>query len=432
MDDATRTIYKRGLIIVVPVTIALLTLALRFCRATHALQEEAEVVNPREAWIAEQARRDEERQLEEARRRADEAAERRRREGPAPAIQAAAGFTATAIASGQRMPASLAVDRTYVAWLSTRTGEVTVMPREGGSPIVIAKEQKLPRSSQALSLDNGYVYWITAGEADGGEGGAIVRARLPDGKPETVLDGLPNLTAITVDLDDVYFARGPAKGRTPAESEPIGDGGDAGPDESAGGIFQLAKGKKAPRRLLTAESPCAIAADITAVYFIDQKPRRVAMYRMKSGATTVLMDEDLGLDEVSCSIAIDSKRVYWTEPREDLIAHDDRFKGEDYQKLGVAPKRPLAVAVDDGHVYAITESSAHGFGALGGVFRLTADTRTRRPGELVKAEELVVDRPGLVAIAAHDGEVFFAGYNDAEADGTVVRLRKGTAAEPPR
>lgn len=312
---------------------------------------------------------------------------------------AAPGFIADPVASGQQIPDAVAMDDEHIAWLSTLSGEVMVVPRSGGAARVVAKEQKLPRRRhvQGLALGKGYVYWITT---EGNERGSILRAKLTGGEPETVLSEQGGIEAIAVDGDTVYFARA------------LGE--DDGPDAGAlGGVYQLARGKKAPRRVLAAAEPCAIAVDATSVYVAE--PLGVWKAPKTGGAPPKKLTEET--DKLACTIAVDAKYAYWTVPSRDMLVRVDKKSG-----LGAGPHayvhaRPANVAVDGSYVYVLTETSTQGLGELGSVYRVTTD------GSAGVTKELVHDRVGLTSLAARDGEIVFAGYNEAESDGRITRLR---------
>jgi hypothetical protein len=292
------------------------------------------------------------------------------------------------------------VNADVVAWLSTRSGEVVVAPRSGGASRVVAKQQKLPgrRHLQGLALQGAWVYWITT---QGDEDGAVMRAKTDGGDPETVIGGLGGLTALATDDKNVYFARSLRESR-------LEDGA------VTGGVWKLPNGKKDPHLVVAAERPCAIALDDQAVYVAET----LQIWRApKTGAPKTIVT---GSDRLGCSLAVDDKFLYWTLPSDDSLMRAKKTDGSAPSALAFLRKRPWNVVVDRGYAYALTETSPQAFGELGSVFRVPL--RAEIGSQAAIPEALVVDRIGLNSVAASNGFVAFADYNESELDGTVTSV----------
>jgi len=116
---------------------------------------------------------------------------------------------ATILSSGPT-PTSIAVDATSVYWTDA-TGNVLAMPVAGGAPRTIASGQPLPTS---LLVFDGNVYWRDVGcTPDGGTcGSRLMTAPIGGGAPTAapscgpVSCSLPNVTAVAIDRENVYFA----------------------------------------------------------------------------------------------------------------------------------------------------------------------------------------------------------------------------------
>jgi hypothetical protein len=319
---------------------------------------------------------------------------------------AAPGSKTIAVASAQQVPDALAASADHVAWLATRSGEVVVAPRAGGAPRVVAKQQKLPlrRHVQGLALSGGWVWWITTGKDD--DEGAVMRAKIDGGDPETVIDGVGGLTAIAVDKETVYYARALSVSRDE-------DGG------ATGGVYRWAPEKdktkkKDPIRVVAAERACAIAIDDAAVYVAETLQIWRAPKVGKAGPQKIVS----GADRLGCSLAVDEKSLYWTLPSDDSLMRAQKTDGSSPSALAFLRKRPWNVVVDRGYAYVLTETSPQALGELGNVFRVPL----RAEGDAAIPEALVTDQVGLNSVAASGGWVAFAGYNEAENDGTVIAI----------
>ncbi|HEY8079434.1 MAG TPA: hypothetical protein VIF62_35125 [Labilithrix sp.] len=394
MNRQTAATYKRGALFVLPV------LAIVGCRVgLRACVFLAKDADMRQSRIVDDGR------LAEAQRQAEIAnasatQDQKQRAVARSAPSAAAGWQAKPIASAQQVPDALAVDANWVAWLATRSGDVVVAPRAGGAPRVVAKAQKLPlrRHVQGLALGGGYVHWITAGKDD--DDGAVMRAKLDGGDPETLISGVGGLAAIAVDDKNVYFARALATSREE-------DGA------ATGGVWRLPTGKAEAKLVVAAERPCAIALDDKAVYAAETL--QIWRAPKSGGAPKAIVS---GGDRLGCSIAVDEKFLYWTIPGDDSLMRAKKADGSSPSALAFLRKRPWNVVVDRGYAYALTETSPQAFGELGSVFRvpLRAEVGT----QAAIPEAVVVDRIGLNSVAASAGFVVFADYNESESDGTIT------------
>jgi hypothetical protein len=213
--------------------------------------------------------------------------------------------TATALAA---LPAfDLTVDGARV-YFTTTYGErvaggnansvVGAVPTDGGAVVPLATTQLLPSS---VAVDAAFVYWLDVAEDSDGTHAAtgIVVMRAPlDGGAATLLGtasgvspGRSGNKAIAVDAMGVYFTNEAALLRLPL----------------SGG---------APTTLATGISG-ALAIDDTTIYWAAAGSSGAAI--MKSAltggpASTLVAGENVA------SIAVDSARVYWSNPAKGTIA----------------------------------------------------------------------------------------------------------------
>ena len=402
MDRHTLAIYKRGAIVVLPVmAIVGCRVGLRACVAVNR----SERSHQRDDTRAQQA--EEQRSADLAAAQAASEATQRARARQVPT--AARGSRAVPIASAQQVPDALAVDAQNVAWLATRSGDVVVASRGGGAPKIVAKDQKLPqrRHVQGLSLAGGYVYWMTSTPTeDDAEDGSNLRVRLgtDSAEPEVVASGLGGISALLVDKDSVYYARGLRVSRND-EGVPTG------------GVYRLELGPKGqkptkPARLLfAAERPCALAVDEAGVYAVE--PLKLWRVPKAKGEARALVN---GSDRLACTVAVDGESVYWTIPGEDSVMRAKKTDGTGVGVVAFTRKRPTSIVVDQGYAYVLAETSPQALGELGSIFKVALRSERLTP------QALITDQVGLGSVAASAGYVVFSGYNEAETDGTVVAL----------
>lgn len=391
----SRAIYKRGLVVLVPLTLAACAAALKFGAATSAL-DDTKSAEQAAAAASETARRraDEARAAKEEQQRRDEAADQRQRELRG-LIETAPTFTAEEIAKPPSKPDAIALDASYVAWLSSRSGEVAIAPRGGGDIKVVATGELLS-AGRTIALGNGYVYWLTQGDE-----GAVRRARLPDGAPETLLATGYGLSALALDGEAVYFARVTYE------------------DDGSSGVFQLPRGANAARRLLTPETAvCAIAVDGSAVYAVAH----THLWRAPKdgGARRAIAEAEHAL---GCSVWVDDEHVYWVEEATDRVLRDDKRRGGAKRVIATIPNRPTNLVTDRGFLYVTAEDSPGGFGDIAGVFRVPLRGAPGGDAGVDTAEEVLRQRRGLSGIAARDGEVYAVDFDSVDSIGAVLRLR---------
>jgi hypothetical protein len=94
--------------------------------------------------------------------------------------------------------------------------------------------------------------------------------------------------------------------------------------------------------------------------------------------------------------------------------------GSSPSALAFLRTRPWNVVVDRGYAYALTETSPKALGEMGSVFRVPL--RIEAGSQAAFPEPLVYDRIGLNSVAASNGFVVFADYNEAESDGVVTSV----------
>jgi hypothetical protein len=87
------------------------------------------------------------------------------------------GGTPEVIASGSDIPA-FAIDATSIYWIDTTGGTVSKAPLTGGTPTVLATNQRFP---QGIAVDASYVYWTNMGLDACGDTGTVMKAPINGG-----------------------------------------------------------------------------------------------------------------------------------------------------------------------------------------------------------------------------------------------------------
>ena len=245
------------------------------------------------------------------------------------------GGTVTTLARvpGGRWPASVAVDGTYVYWVSPSSsgahGTVSKVPIGGGSVTTLAGAQGYPYS---VAVDRTHVYWVNwlSGEVNKVPlGGGTVTTLANEGRPAY---------SIAVDSTNVYWDNDYSLGGGELNKVPLGGGKVT---KLVGGGSQFG----------------SVAVDGAHVFFthhdgtVNQLPARGCC-----GMTV------LARGQLSTSVAVDGTHVYWTSntyfnpggsgsPGWIGTVYSVPIGGGSVTTLGSARGGALAVAVDGTNVY---------------------------------------------------------------------------------
>ena len=94
------------------------------------------------------------------------------------------------------MAAHITVDDNYVYWTNcSNDGQVMKIPREGGTPIVLAENQTYPTS---VKVNGTHAYWAT-------RDGDVKRIPLAGGTPTILVSGEVFPFGVAIDANHVYW-----------------------------------------------------------------------------------------------------------------------------------------------------------------------------------------------------------------------------------
>lgn len=221
----------------------------------------------------------------------DEPVEIEETDEPAPA------FTGV-LATDQDEPRAITVDNGYVYWLNHgielfRTGAVMRVSKRGGMPQVLAANQNIP---EGIAVDATHVYWTNRG-TDRGDG-QIMRVAKSGGTPEALADGIAMASGLTADADFLYW------------------------NSWRGNVHRL--GKKGGNAALLASVAMGdtmgigLATDGTNVYFTSQMDAEArAVPRIGGTASMLAAAGEYG----SWGMALDGDDLYWTCLRDGSLNH---------------------------------------------------------------------------------------------------------------
>jgi hypothetical protein len=265
------------------------------------------------------------------------------------------------IATGQSDPEDIAVDSSYVYWVTSTGGTVMKAPKAGGAtPTELASGQATPKG---VLVSSPYVYWSNYSNV-----GAVMRVLAaggtPQPQPETVAANQYYPYRMAIHLDTLYFTNDSTAGNVSAVNR---NGGTAvvfaQSQSSPKGIAvddtdvywsSWQEVKKSPQasllltKLSTQESfPFALAMDDTDVYWTDGYAYSIRKSSKNGGGASTLAQ--LPSSHGAHSIALDAANVFWVDREGDAVQSVPKLGGT-VAKLATAAA-PIGVAVDDAYVY---------------------------------------------------------------------------------
>jgi hypothetical protein len=302
--------------------------------------------------------------------------------GSAAVTPAAPKAGVTVLAKDLHAPNAVAVDKTLVYWVDEIDGDVTRVPKRGGTTMTVYPGNGQPfASNSSIAVDDTDVYWtsqqekvssLTRQDKNGGKptvvtsstfaaiegvtiddqymywvlGGGVVRASKKGGAPQALAGGFKGADMIAVDGTKVYwsvagtepnkFSDGSIVEATKggANAKVLVSGADHAANvhvddknvywQSGAKVFKASKDKGTPDRLAEASGKVAdIAVDEKYVYFLT--PDAVARVPKEGGRGETLVD---GLATPS-SIALDATTIYFTTKGTEAA----KFKDGTLQKL---------------------------------------------------------------------------------------------------
>lgn len=249
-----------------------------------------------------------------------------------------AGGSAVVLADQQSLPHGLAVDGTFVYWLST-DGSVMKAPIAGGPWTELATgpvAQLFGPTERGLVLDADHVYWINS--ATGESDGQILKVSKNGGEITVLADGEFHPAAIAVDSDSVYyttFGWG-------FQDNPVAQGRVLRVPITGGTPTVIASGQS---------SPSALAVDSNSVYWANYFGNSIMQAPLQGGAPVTLAT----VRGIPDDLAIDSEHLYWLQDFvNDAAVMRVSLTGGDAVELNTSAPgylEPFSIALDCQHVY---------------------------------------------------------------------------------
>jgi hypothetical protein len=204
-----------------------------------------------------------------------------------------AGGTSTVLASGQSYPQFVAVAGGRVYWVNAPgyPDSVSVVPRDGGDPVVLYSTSN---GISSIAADASGAYFTVGGDSGSPDGGALMHASASSDELVTLTDGQVSPRDVTVRDEQLYWVTGEQLSEQTILTMP-----------ATGGT---------PTALVTAVGITALAVDRSVVYFATASTSadangELSRVPLAGGEPSVLVD---GVTLVS-SIALDDDFVYWAD-----------------------------------------------------------------------------------------------------------------------
>jgi hypothetical protein len=159
-------------------------------------------------------------------------------DGPA-AMKAATGKHHVVLAGCQNVPRGLVVDGDFLYWANERAGEIMRMSRREKLPERVAADQAWPAE---LAFSKTHLYWVNSGTPDNKYlDGAVVRMPKAGGKPEMIVKEQPRASSILVAGDTLFWTTGGVMGRPGTVMRALLDGSEAEVIASGGNYGRLTR-----------------------------------------------------------------------------------------------------------------------------------------------------------------------------------------------
>jgi hypothetical protein len=205
------------------------------------------------------------------------------------------------IGPGAAQPANVAMDADHVYFTDEQANDVWRCAKSASPCVrehVAATGTILPRAIAVGGVNDGFLYWLSAGYKDEPPGTlAQVKKDLTDAEPFGMQFGITSPNALVVTASNVYYS-----------SEDDADGG-----VNTGAIYKgLAANQAGAQPFATGLSrPGNLALDAQNVYWVEQGSGRIASCPRAGCGTGGPFVYAIGEDE-PFGIAVDDQRIYWT------------------------------------------------------------------------------------------------------------------------
>jgi hypothetical protein len=248
------------------------------------------------------------------------------------------GGSPVVIADRQSLPHGLAVDGTFIYWLTT-DGSLMKAPIAGGAWTELATGPVMPlfgTSDRGLVLDGDNVYWVNC--ATGQSDGQVLKVSKNGGKITVLADGEFHPLAIAVDANNVYYTT-------------VGWGFHDYP-VAVGRVLKVPVTGGTPTVIASGQSsPNALAVDSNSVYWANYFGNSIMKAPLNGGAPVTLAT----VRGTPQDLVLDSAYLYWLQGfvNDDAVLRIPLAGGDAVALTTSAPGNlaPFSIALDCNHVY---------------------------------------------------------------------------------